>query len=130
MHTQLVLLFLSSFSNASKGEDPPRMQTERRLSDIAKDIPRDRVADVGQALKFSYSEIQQYEETNLISGVVTSKGTIKMFMDWRDRTSPPHERKVHQALEEANLKGIAEDHLSMPTPYNRSWLRTFLKKNY
>ena len=104
--------------------------SQKILNELAKDIGEEKMVDLGFALGFPHSAITLYYATNRISGIVTSRGTLAMLVDWTE--SVPRRLQyelLYKALKEAGLGALAEKYLSkgnciptMPTILSQSCL--------
>ena len=85
---------------------------ERKISEIANDIPNDKVAEIGLALGFSLTSIDEYKIKDVGDKKVARVGTRSMLRDFYLKT-PLREAKriMFKALETAGLQQVAERHL-------------------
>ena len=95
--------------------EPPRhvLPTfERKISEIANDIPNDKVAEIGLALGLSLTSIDEYKIKNVGDKKVARVGTRNMLRDFYLKT-PLSEAEgiMFKALETAGLQQVAERHL-------------------
>ena len=83
------------------------------LLEIARAISGDdKITKLGIELDFKMADIDRYLRTNTKSGEITSRGNMRMLVDWRDKTGRHNQhKKLRDALTKAGLLAIAEEHL-------------------
>ena len=84
--------------------------TDNMIWDIANTVGcSPKFYKLGLELGFSTSVIGNYDKTNRVDGIISSKGTFWMLVDWKNKT-PVKERcsELEKALKAVELAGIAD----------------------
>ena len=70
------------------------------------------IVRLGSHLETSQPDIQRYLATNRMGGILTSKGTYQMLVDWRNRTRMQYQQtELREALVSSCFQNVADRYL-------------------
>ena len=91
----------------------PENELEEKFCTLAEDIENKFVHSLGLELNFRHAQISKFEQSNYITGNVTSYGTYYMLVEWAKKNKLPP-RKINVTLRTAlinvELVEQAEEH--------------------